>query len=75
MGSAGDLVRCMMYTSVGVPIVLPDDSIQYLLAPISNVWMSNMYLFSLHAVAAILTWEAARNYCTVLSALSGYCEL
>jgi hypothetical protein len=28
MGSAGDLERCMMYTAVGVSIVLPDDSIQ-----------------------------------------------
>jgi hypothetical protein len=37
MGSAGDLEGCMMYTSVGVPIVLPDDSIQYLLALIRRV--------------------------------------
>jgi len=33
-----------------------------------------MYLFSLHAIAVIPTWEAPRNYCTVLSALSGYCK-
>ena len=33
-----------------------------------------MYLFSLHAVTVILTWEAPRNYCRLLSALSGYCK-
>jgi hypothetical protein len=38
------------------------------------VWMSNMYLLSSLAVTVILTWEAPRNYCAVLSALSGYCK-
>jgi hypothetical protein len=31
-----------------------------------------MYLFSSHTIAVIPTWEAPRNYYTVLSALSGY---
>ena len=69
MGSAGDLERCMMYTAVGVSIVL-------LMIRFNTPWRLSVRLDEqyvliqfAHAVTVILTWEAPRNCCRLLSAL------